>query len=173
MYMDKYSKKYLENHCIDVFFTCGDFPIHVLTAGSIIPDELNDILRNRTLQEEVERDEGANAPVQVSTNDAYIQSVIEKHNTVVEGFRQIGQFKGGNAVFHTPSPEQIASRFRFYASRGFYSYDCSEVNEDGTAVYKLVAYPDRLQQVKFNLPDFQPSVMIKANNQAIPEEITL
>lgn len=169
--MDKYSKKYMENHCIDVFFNCEGYPIHVLTAGSIIPDGLNDILRNRTLQEEVERNESN--PVPVSTNDAYIQSVIKQHNKAVEGLRQMEQFKGGNDILKTPSPEQIASRFRCYARRGFYSYDCSEVNEDGTAVYKIVAYPDRLQQVKFNLPDFQPSVMIKANNQAFPEEITL
>lgn len=169
--MDKYSKKYMENHCIDVFFTYGNYPIHVLTAGSIIPDGLNDILRNRTLQEEVERNESN--PVPVLTNDAYIQSVIEKHNKVVEGLRQKEQLKGGNVVLQTPSPEQIALRFRYYAGKGFCSYDCSEVKEDGTAVYKLVAYPDRLQQVKFNLPDFQPSVMIKANNQAFSEEITM
>lgn len=169
--MDKYSKKYMENHCIDVFFNCEGYPIHVLTAGSIIPDGLNDILRNRTLQEEVERNEST--PVPVLTNDAYIQSVIEKHNKVVEGLRQKEQLKGGNVVLQTPSSEQIASRFHLYASEGFYSYDCSEVKEDGTAVYKLIAYPDRLRQVNFNLPDFQPSVIVKANNQAYPEEITM
>ena len=169
--MDKYSKKYMENHCIDVFFNYGVYPIHILTAGSIIPDGLNDILRNRTLQEEVERNESN--PVPVSTNDAYIQSVIEKHNKAVEGLRQTEQFKDGNTVFHTPSHEQIASRFRFYASRGFYSYDCSEVKEDGTAVYKLVANPDRLQQVNFNLPDFQPPVIIKETDQNFPKEIVM
>lgn len=169
--MDKYSKKYMENHCIDVFFNYGVYPIHILTAGSIIPDGLNDILRNRTLQEEVERNESN--PVPVSTNDAYIQSVIEKHNKVVEDLRQTKQFKRDNAVSQTPSPEQIASRFRFYAGKGFYSYDCSEVKKDGTAVYKLVACPDRLQQVKFNLPDFQPSVIIKSADQSYPKEIVM
>lgn len=171
--MEKYSKKYMENHCIDVFFNYGVYPIHVLTAGSIIPDELNDILRNRTLQEEVERNEGGGTPVQISTDDAYIQSVIEKHNKVVEDLRQTKQFKRDNAVSQTPSPEQIASRFRFYAGKGFYSYDCSEVKKDGNAVYKLVACPDRLQQVKFNLPDFQPSVIIKSADQSYPKEIVM
>lgn len=169
--MDKYSKKYMENHCIDVFFNYGVYPIHILTAGSIIPNELNDILRNRTLQEEVERNESNPAPV--LTNDAYIQSVIEKHNKVVEGLRQKEQLKGGNVVLQTPSPEQIASRFHLYASKGFYSYDCSEVKEDGTAVYKLIAYPDRLRQVNFNLPDFQPSVIIKETDQDFPKEIVM
>lgn len=163
----------MENHCIDVFFNYGVYPIHILTAGSIIPDELNDILRNRTLQEEVERDEGGNASVKVSTNDKYIKSMIEKHHNAVATLRKKEKFNGNDVVFKIPSPEEISSRFCFYARKGFYSYDCSEVKEDGTAVYKLVAYPDRLQQVKFSLPNSQPSVIIKETDQDFPKEIVM
>ena len=151
--MEKYSKKYMENHCIDLFFICGIYPIHVLTAGSIIPDGLNDIFRNRTLQENVEKD-NANMPVLI--DDAYINSVIEKHYNVVEGFLHAEQLKGDDAVFQAPSLKQIASRFLFYARKGFYSYDCSELKEDGTAEYKLVAWPEKGSIPKFNLPEFHP-----------------
>ena len=155
--MDKYSIKYMENHCIDVFFACGQFPIHVLTSGSILPDALNDIVRNRTLQEEVERNENGGTSSEVTTNTAYIQALIDRHRSVIEKYREKAQFAGPNAEFPNPNPEQISSHFQYYASLGFYSYDCSEIKGDGTAVYRLMAWPNKTREVPFELPQFSPA----------------
>lgn len=134
--------RYMQNHCIDVFFAFNQYPIHVITAGSLIPDELNDILRNRTLQEEIERNERGETPCRISSNMQYIQSLIERDKSFVDN--------------HEPTPEQIIKRFKFYAEQGFFSYDCSEVREDGTAIYRLIVRPEQVRQVNYQLPQFAP-----------------
>lgn len=163
--MDKYSIKYMETHCIDVFFTDGKNPIHIMTAGSIIPDELNDILRNRTLQEEIERNEGGAVGAALSINNNYISELVQRHNSVVNEYIQ--RVQGNNASYPAPDDSQISSHFRYYASQGFYSYDCTEVREDGTAVYRLMAWPEQAQQMKYNLPKFQPQSSAN-NNTSFP-----
>ena len=172
--MEKYSIKYMETHCIDVFFACGQYPIHILTAGSIIPDALNDILRNRTLQEEVERNVGASGPASPSTNSAYIQSLINKHLSVLEECRGIKQFQGINKIDLEPDANQIPAHFLAYAKLGFYSYDCSEVKDDGTAVYRLMAWPDKTFQLNYDLPQFAPKgFSVSGNVPPLPEYIEL
>ena len=155
----------MENHCIDVFFACGDYPIHVLTAGSIIPDELNDIFQNRTLQEKTEHNEGGKTDVDFTANSEYIQSLIRKNQVFIENSHQTQW-----GVIDVPSEEQVLSHFRFYASQGFYSCDCSEVKEDGTAVYRLMAWPNQLQPLNYQLPQFTPREFSKGNNEfPLPE----
>lgn len=150
----------METHCIDVFFKCGKYPIHVLTSGSILPEGLNNILRNRTLQEIVDSNGDrvggeANAP-KVSVNTQYARTLIDKHNRLIQELTH----KNGNFVFDelpfSPNVDHIMEHFSFYARQGFYSYDCETVNEDGTAVYRLMAWPDNLQHVDFELPCFVP-----------------
>ena len=172
--MDKYSVKYMETHCIDVFFACGPYPIHILTACSIIPDALNDILRNRTLQEEIERNEGGAAVSAISSNGDYIKSLIEKHRSVIAEYRQKLQSNELIEYFPNPDVEQIISHFRYYANQGFYSYDCCEVKDEGTAVYRLMAWPDKTLQLNYNLPQFEPNgFVVSSNLPPIPEFIEI
>ena len=156
--MEKYSVLYMETHCIDVFFAYGEYPVHLLTAGSIIPDALNDILRNRSLQEETSRNETGTTSLEISTNDAYVQELIERHRSAIGEDRRLAQFQGNNPnlniYFPEPTPEQITAHFRFYAGQGFYSYDCSELKKNGTAVYRLVAWPKKMHHVVYDLPQF-------------------
>ncbi len=157
----------MENHCIDVFFTFQQYPIHVLTAGSIIPDELNNILLNRTLQEEIERtDVGANPSV-ISTNGNYIQSLIDKHKALVEEASKNAQINSNEVFCPVPDAGQVSSHFRFYAKQGFYSYDCYEVKEDGTAIYRLMAWPNQTRKAQFELPQFEPKGL-RAGNNVLP-----
>ncbi len=153
----------MENHCIDVFFSYGQYPVHVLTAGSIIPDELNDILRNRTLQEETERNNDRANQVALSTNSNYIQSLLERHRTVVEESGHQGTSNDNDELCPIPTAEQISSHFRFYAGQGFYSYDCAEVKADGTAVYRLMAWPNQKHQLHLSLPQFKPEGFRESN----------
>lgn len=163
----------METHCIDVFFACGQYPIHILTAGSKIPDALNDILRNRTLQEEIERNEGGAAPVATSTNTSYIRSLRNKHYTVIEEYQKISQFQGYNEFDLQLEDNQISAHFLVYARQGFYSYDCSEIKEDGTAVYKLMAWPEQVQQLNYDLPQFAPKGFKVDNNGILPETLEM
>lgn len=163
----------METHCIDVFFKCGRYPIHVLTSGSILPDGLNDILRNRTLQEIVEsngnRGNGQDA-VNVSLNAQYIQTLIDRHNSLVLDLAQKNQNAGLDELSISPRIDQIVEHFSFYARQGFYSYDCEYVNEDGTAVYRLMAWPDNMLYVDFKLPEFVPNEIKDSMNGNIPPE---
>lgn len=155
----------METHCIDVFFTDGKKPIHIMTAGNTIPDDLNDILRNRTLQEEIERNEGGAVNSAFSINDNYIQELVQRHNSVVDEYRQ--RVQGSNVSCPAPDARQISSHFSYYASQGFYSYDYSELRDDGKAVYRLMAWPEQAQQMKHNLPKFQPQSSAN-NNTSFP-----
>ena len=162
--MDKYSKKYMEEHCIDVFFKCGKFPIHVLTAGSLLPDALNDIVRNRTLQQITEAfsSNGPGAPT-ISVNKQYVQLLLGKWDSYIEYGNQKNH-PGHSDFLQRPDEEKITSRFRFYAGQGFYSYDCSEVYTDGTAEYRLMAWPDTLSsKTTLDLPEFSPAGFGAAN----------
>lgn len=171
--MERYSEKYMETHCIDVFFKCGKYPVHVLTSGSILPEGLNDILRNRTLQEMAELNgsrgngqDGSN----VSLNMQYIQTLVDRHNGLVRELAQENQNTGFDELSVSSSVDQIVEHFSFYARQGFYSYDCETVNEDGTAVYILMAWPDMLRQVDFDLPEFIPNDLKCNMNGDIPHE---
>lgn len=76
--MDHYTKKYLESHCVDLYFRCGDMPIHILTYSNDIPEELKDVVRNRKLQQTVARMHGYRIEEclnngHIKLNDSYIQ----------------------------------------------------------------------------------------------------
>jgi len=161
----------METHCIDVFFSDGQFPIHILTAGSILPDELNDILRNRTLQEETERYEGSVANLSCSTNSAFVKTLLDRHGSIIDAFRKTHQAQGIIEEYYPqPTAEQISSRFLHYAKLGFYSYDCYEVNEDGTAIYRLMAWPNQIQQLSYQLPHYTPKRFDKTGMALSPPE---
>jgi len=170
--MEKYSILYMETHCIDVFFAFGEYPIHLLTAGSMIPDALNDILRNRTLQEEIERNESGSTSLEISTNDAYIGDLITRHYSTIEEYRRLAQFQGNdpnlNLYFPEPVRDQITAHFRYYANQGFYSYDCSEVKENGTAVYRMIAWPKKMRPVPYDLPQYTPVNFNASSNDTYP-----
>ena len=171
--MERYSEKYMETHSIDVFFKCGKCPIHVLTSGSIIPEGLNDILRNRTLQEMAElngnRRNGQEGP-NVSLNTQYIQTLINRHDSLVRELAQENQNIRFDELPLSPNVDQIVEHFSFYARQGFYSYDCEAVNEDGTAVYTLMVWPNNAFHMDLELPNFVPNGFEGNMNGDIPPE---
>ena len=145
-----------------------------MTAGSIIPEALNDILRNRTLQEEIARNVGSAGPASPSTNTAYVQSLIDRHLSVLDEYLEIRQFQGVNRIDIQPDAAQIPAHFLAYAKQGFYSYDCSEVKDDGTAVYRLMAWPDKTFQLNYDLPQFAPKgFSVSGNVPPLPEYLEM
>ena len=163
----------METHCIDVFFAFRQYPIHIVTAGSIIPDELNDIMRNRTLQEETERNKDSAVSISLSTNKSYIISLLDRHRSIIEECRRITQFQESNESYPQPEANQIPDHFLFYAKRGFYSYDCCKVKEDGTAIYRLMAWPEKTQKMNYDLPQFTPKGLKENKILHLPEYIEL
>lgn len=171
--MERYSEKYMETHCIDVFFKCGKYPVHVLTSGSILPEGLNDILRNRTLQgmAELNGNRGSGQEESnVSLNTQYIQTMIDRHDSLVRELARENQNIRFDELPVSPSVDQIVGYFSFYARQGFYSYDCEAVNEDGTASYRLMAWPDNALHVDLELPNFVPNGFEGNMNGDIPPE---
>lgn len=168
--MENYSIKYMETHCIDVFFFYGEYPIHILTAGGIIPEKLNDILRNRTMQEEIERRSSDAELLDFSINGDYVQSLIDRHNAVLEEYLNIGQFQNISEFNIEQGREQILAYFHLYAGLGFYSYDCCKVKEDGTSIYRMVAWPNEMKHIDFELPYFSPKIIeLGSNETPLPE----
>lgn len=131
--MAEYGRKYMQEHCIDVYFRYGSRPFHVLTYGTIIPAILNDVGRNRSLQHQVAVD---------VEKPGFLRQVIIEHdyvNDVRDASKQASGDKAKNEQL-IPDEETILQMFKPNAELGFYSYDCIEELPDGRGLYRLVAY---------------------------------
>lgn len=152
--MDRYTKKYLESHCVDVFFRCGDKPIHILTFGNDIPEELNNIVTNRKLQQTVVRmhqyrvgdylDNGS-----VIINDSYLQTINAQFTVYNQSHPEMES--------QMPELSDIVRMFAPNAGIGFYSYDFSKLEND-KAEYVLVASPSQNTRIDQELMDRLPNL---------------
>lgn len=158
--MVKYTDSYMREHCIDVFFSVSGVHIHVLTGGSLLPPALNDIQRNRTLQETIERklvQYRETAPeIAPETTPETADNLIARNSVIInyDYWHQVQNqvretlrtyrfldFSDNDLSQIIPSFEDFNGHFARYALLGFHSYNCYEVHEDGTATYRKVAGP--------------------------------
>ena len=166
--MDKYSDLYMQTHCIDVFFRHKGIPVHVLTRGCRIPETLNDLKRNRTLQERTELSVRENLSFRnvldldvknnfgiadrIIVNEDYWAQLVENSKAVLrEHYHKEYEEEVQDLL---PSLNEFANHFAIYASLGFYSYICDDVHEDGTATYVLIAHPRAIAPTEMDLPEF-------------------
>lgn len=138
------------DHCIDVYFRYRGMPFHVLTYGTIIPQALNDVEVNRTLQHQaaVSMAEWQGDGV-ANIEEGYVLSVREG---VIQA---IGE--NDNPERWMPTRSRILQMFEPMAKLGFYSYDCVQELEQGRGLYQLVAYPgDGIVERRFaGMPEFE------------------
>ena len=150
--MKKYIDLYMEEHCIDVFFSFVGFPIHILTSGNILPPSLNDLNSNRTLQETTEHVilQYAYTDWKSVYHSDFQNSVIINYDYCNQVQNQVGDVLrtyhslnlSDNDLSHLiPSMDDFIEHFVLYALLGFHSYNCSEIHENGTATYRKVATP--------------------------------
>lgn len=127
--MAYYSEEYMQAHCIDVFFSYNGKPIHVLTDGCGMPEQLNVMERNRAIQKQM----AINVrELEVNREDIIInQSYL---NLIREEARSLD--------VEMPEVSELTSMFSPVASLGFYSFDCIHSDEH-QAIFKLVAKPKR------------------------------
>lgn len=169
--MDRYTDLYMDTHCIDVFFTVDGLPIHVLTNGSKIPDVLNDIERNRSLQEKTEQLINARWQINrfdifdlaekmsesndVTVNLEYCMRIQEQvSDSVKKRFSNQSEVSESDLYECIPFAEDIFGHYYLYASIGFYSYICDETHEDGTSTYILLASPHGGTRPAIELPNY-------------------
>lgn len=124
-----YSEEYMQAHCIDVFFSYNGKPIHVLTDGCGMPEQLNVMERNRAIQKQMAINvrglEGNQEDIII--NQSYLNLIREEARSL---------------DVEMPEVSELTSMFAPIASLGFYSYDCIRFFEHH-AFFKLVAKPKR------------------------------
>lgn len=158
--MAEYDRAYMQEHCIDVFFRHGDRPFHVLTYGTIIPETLNNVERNRSLQHYVSIDLEETRNI----GDIHIEQdyVTEVRNASIQASGELAR----NEQL-VPDEETIVQMFKPNAELGFYSYDCIEELEEGRGLYRLVAYPSEIitPQMYGALPEFVGIDIVEQDEQ--------
>ena len=141
--MIKYTDSYMREHCIDVFFSVSGVHIHVLTGGSLLPPALNDIQRNRTLQETIERklvQYRETAPeIAPETTPETADNLIARNSVIInyDYWYQIQNqvretlrtyrfldYSDNDLSQIIPSFEDFNGHFARYALLGFHSYNC-------------------------------------------------
>ena len=150
--MSRYTDSYMRNHCIDVFFRYGQYPIHVLTYGSMIPESLNDKENNREIQH----------MVAVRQQDNEIQGQVVVNQSYLTRVSYIGA-----AFEQTIDPIITTVWFMPFAKMGFYSYDCIYTN-DRMALFQLVARPLQ-QQNNLELTAFDDIIVTNYLEGEVPE----
>ena len=154
--MAEYEREYMQEHCIDVYFSFGDRPFHALTYGTIIPAALNDVDRNRKIQHQVAVDmDGIRNVDAAHIEQSYVTAIREATAQLVEDVELI------------PDEETIVQLFKPAAELGFYSYDCIEELEDGRGLYRLVASPGigNVARVYDDMPDFDRIDVVEFDEQ--------
>lgn len=156
--MARYSKNYMLSHCIDVFFLFNSRPFHFLTDGCIIPEPLNNIVQNRTIQKQT-----AIASQEITSRD-YI--------TINQRYLRAIRAEALNYNDDSPNDDELISMFLPMASIGFYSYDCIESDEH-SATFMLVASPNEGVVVSddFLLPKYEEIEVIENGANDVPEKI--
>ncbi len=149
----------MKNHCIDVFFRYHDIPIHVLTYGSLLPVELNDLESNRNEQQRQARQ------MQRLNETGNLQNRIQAQASFLNYMRQLIQEAGDEF-----NQEDLVSWFLPYAELGFYTYDCIS-SDDRQSVFKLVATPRAPINALESLPRFNHIEIIRYLGESmVPEE---
>lgn len=160
MIMAEYDLGYMQDHCIDVYFRYGNMPFHVLTYGTTIPVELNDVDRNRRLQHLVAvAIEDFEKELDVHINYDYVTAIRDA------SIQATGELARNEELI--PDERTILQMFKPVAQLGFYSYDCVEELEDGKGEYRLVAYP--VQGFQTNeyeeLPQFEEIEVMESDEE--------
>lgn len=135
-----YSKYYLSNHCVDIFFLYNGTPMLIITDGTDIPPSLNDKELNISLQCET-----ANMIEDANLEDAIIDSDFKKEYIALLNKYNIS----------VDDSCDIFSIYRDYASIGFFSYACCEDDDSPYGTFKLVSYPRERIEIKLNLPQYE------------------
>lgn len=137
---ERYSESYMRNHCIDVFFRYKDIPIHVLTCGNLLPYPLNDLARNRKIQQQQairleQIEERGGFRNEIRAQESYINYIRHQEQN----------------AHHEYNQEDFTSWFLPYAELGYYTYDCIEFN-DVESLFRLVAIPKEMVDDYRELP---------------------
>lgn len=124
----------MRDHCIDLYFRYKGKSFHVLTYGTMIPQALNDVEANRTLQHQMAvRIDEWQGDGEANIEQGYVKYVREG------ALSAIGN--NDNPERWVPNNSRILQMFEPMAKLGFYSYDCIQELENGKGLYRLVAYP--------------------------------
>lgn len=155
-----YSKSYMLEHCIDVFFFCGDRKMHVLTDGNFIPNSLNNRNVNRKIQQFVAK----KIPNEITLAD------IQVEQSYLDSLKKKSSLDDANIPF--PETEVLVRMFAPMAQLGFYSYDCTETYPDGRGKYVLVASPDcpeghQVQAPEIDIPNFDDIEFVEKDASTI------
>ena len=121
----KYPDSYLLSHDIDWFCMFKGLPIHVASAGGIIPDEINDIDQLRRIQYQVEMLPFIFGEDEIVFNNDGISRVLG--NGLESGW------------------EDYIRSFAIMARKGFFSFDRINYNNPfDEEQFLLVCYPHRI-----------------------------
>lgn len=151
--MAQYTPGYLQSHCIDVVFQYQGRAIHVLTDGCGIPEELNDIERNRTLQRlnAIRSNQIEGRWNEVSINPQYLDLL---RRDAIAG------------EYGLPEESDLLAMFAPMASLGYYTYDCI-ASDEHSALFMLVAKPLDGSRIEQNLPSCGDTLRIERTDEGI------
>lgn len=158
--MTKYSISYQQEHCIDVYFKLNGVKVHILTDGTLIPDNLNDRDRNRSLQKEVSiLEPDTFDEKKVIINEKFLKHLKEEINQFnLEGYQ-------------LPCNTELLRMHIPVSQLGFYSYDCIQELQEGKGRYMLVSSPnpdENYPEIDINLPEYNI-----LGTEGIPEELII
>lgn len=151
--MAQYTPGYMQSHCIDVFFQYGGRAIHVLTDGCGIPEELNDIERNRTLQQQTTI---SGSQIEARWNEV----------TINPPYLDLLRRDAVAGEYDLPEDSELLAMFAPMASLGYYTYDCISYDEH-SALFVLVAKPLDGSRIEQNLPACSDSIRIEETEDEI------
>lgn len=151
--MAQYTPGYLQSHCIDVFFQYRGRAIHVLTDGCGIPEELNDIERNREIQRQTA----------ISGN-----KIEDRWNEVTINPLYLDQLRRDAVAgeYELPEEPELLAMFAPMASLGYYTYDCV-ASDEHSALFMLVASPLSGSRPEQDLPVCGNNISIKETKDGI------
>lgn len=138
--MAQYSSGYLQSHCVDVFFRLRGKAVHVLTDGCGIPEALNDLEKNRKLQQ------------QCAIGGTQVEGRISEV-TINHSYLELLRRDARENEYELPAEHDLLAMFAAMAALGFYTYDCI-VSDEHSAEFRLVAKPLNGNRVEMDLPNY-------------------
>lgn len=125
----KFTDEYLLSNDIDWFFSINDVYIHVASAGGIIPEQINDKEKLRSIQRKV-----FNLPY-----------IFNKEEIIFNEIFLNSRF--GNQIYEQQRTYYLRS-FTDMAMKGFISMDRTNFSDFDDNRYHIVCMPKRFEQIE-------------------------
>lgn len=153
------TKEYMQSKDIDWFFNLNGVSIHVASAGSILPEVINDGETLERIQSEV-----ANLPIthdgeEIIYNDRFFQTYLQNLEGEYQEYQE--EIRYPEYISIEERIERYRDSFREMTKRGFISLDRTNIDDPYDLTFHWVCRPLRPRLVRgIDIPHFENNVQL-------------